>query len=87
VRDVFFEHLEHITNYQVERKAILDLRRVGCWFLRNGKGARHLRESLNRCQSMAEVHALLSAFPWHETDFTPTKEKEETPVECVTCAD
>ena len=49
-RDVFLEHLEHIVAYKPPEKAHFDLRRVGCWFLRNIRGAKHLRESINRSE-------------------------------------
>jgi len=69
LRDTLLEHLEHIVGYQVERKAVLDLRRVGCWFLRNGKGVRTMREHLNRSQSTAEIRQMLTDYPWEEIDF------------------
>lgn len=69
-RNSFLEHLEHIVSYFPERKAILDLRRVGCWYLKRGIGAKALRESLNRCQTLSEVHALVGEFPWEQIQFS-----------------
>jgi nifR3 family TIM-barrel protein len=68
-RAILLEHLDHIISYQNERRALLDLRRVGCWFLRGGKGMRFLRESLNRSQSLTEIREMIYNYPWHETDF------------------
>jgi nifR3 family TIM-barrel protein len=76
-RDVLLEHLDHILSYQNERRALLDLRRVGCWFLKGGKGMRHLREALNRSSSPLEVRKMIEAYPWTETDFSETKPIEE----------
>ena len=39
-RDILLEHLDHIVSYQNERRALLDLRRIGCWFLRGAKNMR-----------------------------------------------
>lgn len=75
-RDVFLEHLEAIISYQTERRALLDLRRVGCWFLRNAKGMRHLRESLNRSKSVSEIRKMICEYPWHEVDFSEVEIKE-----------
>jgi tRNA-dihydrouridine synthase B len=75
-RDALIEHLEHTVSYQTERKAVLDMRRVGCWYLKKGKGARQLREALNQCKAMSEVRALIFNYPWHEIDFTGPEEKE-----------
>lgn len=65
-RDAFLEHLEYIVDYKEEHKAALDLRRVGCWFLRNIKGAKELREGINRSKSIAEIRQMISDYPWHE---------------------
>ncbi len=77
-RDVLLEHLDHIVSYQNERRALLDLRRIGCWFLRGAKGMRHLRESLNRSKAAAEVREMICNYPWHEADFSEEVREEET---------
>jgi nifR3 family TIM-barrel protein len=66
LRDAFLLHLEHVVSYQPERKALLDLRRIGCWYLRKAKGVRALRELVNRAQSVQEVQAMILAHPWEE---------------------
>ncbi len=78
LRDAFLEHLEHIVSYQVPQRAVLDLRRVGCWFLRSGTGVRALREALNRSQSVDEVRTLIHAYPWHETTFSRPAAPDES---------
>jgi nifR3 family TIM-barrel protein len=72
-KQAVFEHFQHIVSYQNERKAVTDMRRVGCFYLKNGKGARKLREALNRSKSTAEIHQLLIEYPWEEIDFTATE--------------
>ena len=69
-RSALFEHFEHIVAYQNERKAVTDMRRVGCWYLKKAKGARALREALNRCTSTLEIRQLLLAYPWEDIDFS-----------------
>jgi len=71
-RDVFLQHLDHIATYQSERKAAMDLRRIGCWYLKKGKGARKLRELLNKSKSILEVRQLFDDYPWDEIDFSTT---------------
>ena len=70
-RDAFLEHLEHIVAYKDPRKAVLDLRRVGCWFLRNIHGAKELRETINRASAVDEVRTVISSYPWHSCSFAP----------------
>jgi tRNA-dihydrouridine synthase B len=67
-RDVFLEHLEHIISYADPRKAVTDLRRVGCWFLRNIRGARELRDTLNRSQSVLEMRQVIRDYPWYDCE-------------------
>lgn len=81
-RDVFLEHLEHIVAYKPPEKAHLDLRRVGCWFLRNIAGAKALRESINRSPSIVEVRKLIQDYPWHDCEIIPMTVKEEPADSC-----
>ena len=67
-RDVFLEHLDHIFSYKDERRALLDFRRVGCWFLRGAKGMRYLREAINHSKSASEIREMICQYPWHEVD-------------------
>lgn len=73
-RDIFLEHLDHITSYQTERRALLDLRRIGCWYLRNAKDMRHLREALNRAKSVGEIRQMICDYAWYEVDFSDSEE-------------
>jgi len=79
-RDILLEHVSHILSYQNAHRSMLDLRRVGCWFLRGAKGMRHLREALNRSKSIEEMCALIRDYPWHEADFS---EEEKVQEECA----
>ena len=63
-RDIFLEHLEHIIAYKPPEKAHFDLRRVGCWFLRDLPHAKSLRESINRTSSAPAIRALVQEYPW-----------------------
>lgn len=74
-RDAFLEHLEHIIAYREPHKASLDLRRIGCWFLRNIQGARHLRESINRSKSALEIRQLVNDYPWDSCEVSSVLEK------------
>ena len=63
---VLLKHLEHIVSCQDERKALLDLRRIGCWFLRGAVGMKALREAINKSPSVAEIRGLIQSYPWDE---------------------
>ncbi len=70
-RSAMLDHITHIISYQPERKALLDIRRVGCFYLKTGRGTKHLREALNKSASIEEVYFHINNFAWEETDFTP----------------
>lgn len=67
IRDHLLKHIGFIRLYQTERKAILDTRRIGCWFLRAGKGTKRLREALNRSKSMEEIEGIIEDYDWSQT--------------------
>lgn len=69
VKETLLDHLAYTTAYQTDRKALLDMRRVGCWYLRNGTGTKKLRESLNRTKELTEVEALINNYDWEQTNF------------------
>ncbi len=66
IRSALLKHMKFIQAYQVEKRAVIDMRRVGCWYLRSQKGTKKLREGINRAQSMSEVDALIRNFDWEE---------------------
>lgn len=69
-RDALLQHLEYIQQYHPPRKAAMDLRRVGCWYLKRGQGTRKLREAINRSKTVEEIRSFIVDYPWHETDFS-----------------
>ena len=64
IRGALLEHFDLIARYQNERQALLDFRRVGCWYLKRCGGVRELRMRLNQAASTAEAIALIEAFSW-----------------------
>lgn len=54
-REALLEHLDHIIEYQSEKKATLDLRRIGSWYLKNGPGIKKLRELVVRAKDVYSV--------------------------------
>jgi len=73
-KQALLTHISHIISYQTERKALLDIRRIGCWYLKLGRGTKHLREALNRSVSLQEVYFHIDTFPWGEVSFDPVLE-------------
>lgn len=67
-RDLLLKHMNYIVNYNPERRAILDMRRVGCWYFRNRPGTKKLRQAINHAKSLDEIENMINDYPWEESD-------------------
>lgn len=65
-KETFMKHFNYVSTYQSERRALLDMRRIGCWFLKGRKGGKELRIKLTKLSSMEELVSLFAAFPWED---------------------
>ena len=59
--ELILEHTKEIAAYSSPRKALSDVRRVACWYLRERKECTELRRSLNKAASIEEVFSLIEA--------------------------
>ena len=64
IRDALLQHIESISSYQPLRKALLDLRRIGSWYLKKGEGMKKLREFVVHAQNLDDVVAQIKEFAW-----------------------
>ncbi len=65
-----FEHFDCIIRYRPERQSLLDMRRVGCWYLKRLTGVKEMRMKLNRSETTAEVFRHLEEFSWEATEMS-----------------
>jgi tRNA-dihydrouridine synthase B len=56
IQQSLLDHYHEIVSYESPRKALLSLRRVACWYLKDLEGAKQLRDLVNRSQTLQEVH-------------------------------
>ena len=59
MRKCIIEHMECICSYQTEHRALREMRKVGCWYLRNSMNCKKLREAINRTCSLDEMKHLV----------------------------
>lgn len=57
------DHFRYSQNYKHEKAALLDMRRVSCWYLKNTPGARDFRAKASKALSLQEVWDLIEGFP------------------------
>jgi nifR3 family TIM-barrel protein len=72
IRETLLEHFELIVKYQTERQALLDMRRVGCWYLKKLDGVKAVRVQINRSASTKESFQAIEEFSWQEVELSKT---------------
>lgn len=85
--EVFMDHFQEMKAYhQEERRILIDMRRVSCWFVKNGRGVKSLREVLSHAQSLEQVELKLKE-TWERIDeFEQIEEKSEISTDdCFEC--
>lgn len=65
-RQGLLRHFEFTMNYHSDRRCCIDMRRVGCWYLKKSSGTREFREKISRAGSVGAVRDLIMNFPFGE---------------------
>lgn len=68
-KETLLKHLDHTIAYENDRRGVLAMRRVGCWYLKKGRGTKALREALNRSRSLREIHTLIESYDWSQVEY------------------
>lgn len=76
-RKALYEHFLMMKKFASDKRVCVDMRRVGCWYLKKCAGTRQFRELISRAQSLEEVRDLVLTFP-----LTEGEEKLEDENEC-----
>lgn len=62
-REALLEHFRMMMEYLPERKAVVEVRKVGCWYLKKSAGTREFRGKISRAETAQEVFDLITEFP------------------------
>lgn len=65
-KETLKQHMDYTLSYENERRFILSMRRIGCWYLKNVKNAKSLRESINKSSSIPEIISIINNFELEE---------------------
>lgn len=65
-------HFNLILEYQIDHKALLDMRRVTCYYLQKYEGAKKLRISVNDAKSPNELIKIIQEFDWQHLKYKQT---------------
>jgi tRNA-dihydrouridine synthase B len=80
-RRELYEHFLFTSQYHSNHRVCVDMRRVGCWYLKKSSGTRQFRELISRAQSLAEIEDLILHFPLGEALNEATMEDTQV-VDC-----
>jgi len=61
-RQALFEHFLFTERYCSARQVVIEMRRVGCWYLKSSLGTREFRGLMSRASSLEEVRELILNF-------------------------
>ncbi|NBO23648.1 MAG: tRNA dihydrouridine synthase DusB [Chlamydiae bacterium] len=78
IKEKLLQHLAIISSYQNPRRALTDMRRVSCWYLKNAKGTRALRDKINKSQSTEEILHHIESYAWQAIDFQYEEQQSES---------
>lgn len=81
-RQALLEHFYHTVNYHHARRVVVDMRRVGCWYLKKSAGTRAFREQISRAESLEQVRDLIMNFPLGEVLSETEPQDEECDAAC-----
>lgn len=76
-RRALYEHFEYTIAYRDLQYAILDMRRVGCWYFKKAPGTRFFREQMSRATSIEQIRQLILEYPFEERGESGSGESSE----------
>lgn len=65
-REALLQHFLFTKDYHHPRRVVVDMRRVGCWYLKKSAGTRGFRELISKADDLDEVQKLITTFPLGE---------------------
>lgn len=69
-RQALYEHFLYVQAYYPARRVAIEMRRIGCWYLKKSVGTRTFREQISRAETLEKVKDLILSFQ-------PEEEEEE----------
>lgn len=61
-RQALLEHFHHTHSYHHDHRVCVDMRRVGCWYLKKSSGTRQFREAISKAKNVGDIHDLIVNF-------------------------
>jgi tRNA-dihydrouridine synthase len=61
-KQALLDHLALSEQFKSEKGALIDMRKVCCWYLKNSFGARHMRAEASKIDCLASIRKLIENF-------------------------
>jgi tRNA-dihydrouridine synthase B len=68
-KNALLEHLDWALQYYPEKKAALEMRKVGCWYIKEIAGTREFRNTINKASTIEEMKKLVLEFPFGKEEY------------------
>lgn len=65
-RQALLDHFNETISYRDGRSAVVDMRRIGCWYIKKAADTRTFREKISRAQNADEVRELITNLTFEE---------------------
>jgi len=62
-RQALLDHFNFTAEYHQDRRVVVDMRRVGCWYIKKSAGTRAFRELISKADNLDHVRELIQEFP------------------------
>ncbi len=66
LKEHLLQHFYETLSYKSERKALVDMRRIGCWYFNASTGVKAFREAISHAQSIEDVAKLINEYRFDE---------------------
>lgn len=76
-RQALYQHFLFTQSYHSNHRVCVDMRRVGCWYLKKSAGTRQFRELISRAESLSAIQDLILNFPFGQETACSSEEAEE----------
>lgn len=77
-RQALYEHFLFTLQYHHDHRVCVDMRRVGCWYLKKSAGTRGFRELISKSSSIEVIRDLILNFPLGEMVAEDTVSSDES---------
>lgn len=61
-RQALREHFEETLRYSTDRRTVIDMRRVGCWYFTKSQCTKNFREAISHAHTVEEIRELIESF-------------------------